>query len=519
MFAEKSTEFEIDVDTSSYRLATRFSKFHNLPELTTLFSQIADFHHMDEVNGIPAFDGYSDALIGKTLSFENYLDLISSRADVVRAGFVNRSVDNMLKITTDGRKAALDIRLVDSNEPFTQQSKVYRCAENVFDIYLKTDGTQLVFCDTSTPKSSFNMYDELKRLLIEKGILPSQIAFVHDATTEAKRNTLFKMMRNGDIRVLIGSTFKLGIGVNVQDKLIAIHHLDVPWRPADMTQREGRILRQGNQNPKVQIFRYITEGSFDAYSWQLLETKQRFITSLLSGSYTEREGSDVEDTVLNYAEIKALAVGNPLVKKRVETANELSRYYTLQRKLVETRIRLDKELKELPSKMLHQKELINKAMQDKQYFDQYRKDVPVAVTSADKNKEAEKRKLLRETLFNAVKNNELQIKERTAFEYCGFKIILPANMAKGKPFVWLEREGKYYVELGDTEVGVLIRIDNYLNNLDKHIENQQKQLFNMGERKKGIQKELGNDENYADVIAELKEKLAEIDNKLGVNKK
>lgn len=519
MFAEKSTEFEIDVDTSSYRLATRFSKFHNLPELTTLFSQIADFHHMDEVNGIPAFDGYSDALIGKTLSFENYLNLISSRADDVRAGFVNRSVDNMLKITTDGRKAALDIRLVDSNEPFTQQSKVYRCAENVFDIYLKTDGTQLVFCDTSTPKSSFNMYDELKRLLIEKGILPSQIAFVHDATTEAKRNTLFKMMRNGEIRVLIGSTFKLGIGVNVQDKLIAIHHLDVPWRPADMTQREGRILRQGNQNPKVQIFRYITEGSFDAYSWQLLETKQRFITSLLSGSYTEREGSDIEDTVLNYAEIKALAVGNPLVKKRVETANELSCYYTLQRKLVETRIRLDKELKELPSKMLHQKELINKAMQDKHYFDQYRKDVPVAVTSADKNKEAEKRKLLRETLFNAVKNNELQIKERTAFEYCGFKIILPANMAKVKPFVWLEREGKYYVELGDTEVGVLIRIDNYLNNLDKHIENQQKQLFNMGERKKGIQKELGNDENYADVIAELKEKLAEIDDKLGVNKK
>ena len=175
-----------------------------------------------------------------------------------------------------------------------------------------------------------------------------------------------------------------------------------------MTQREGRILRQGNQNPKVQIFRYITEGSFDAYSWQLLETKQRFITSLLSGSHTEREGSDVEDTVLNYAEIKALAVGNPLV----ETANELSRYYTLQRKLVETRIRLDKELKELPLKMLHQKELISKAMQDKQYFDQYRKDVPVAVTSADKNKEAEKRKLLRETLFNAVKNNELQIKEQ-----------------------------------------------------------------------------------------------------------
>lgn len=519
MFAEKSTEFEIDVDTSNYRLATRFSKFHNLPELTTLFSQIADFHHIDKINGIPEFDGYSDALIGKTLSFENYLNLISSRADTVRKGVVSKRMDNMLKITTDGRKAALDIRLVDPNEQFTQQSKVFRCAENVFDIYLKTDGTQLVFCDTSTPKSSFNMYDELKRLLIKKGILSSQIAFVHDATTEAKRNTLFKMMRNGEIRVLIGSTFKLGIGVNVQDKLIAIHHLDVPWRPADMTQREGRILRQGNKNAKVQIFRYITEGSFDAYSWQLLETKQGFITSLLSGSYTQRSGSDVDDAVLNYAEIKALAVGNPLVKKRVETANELSRYYTLQRKLVETRIRLDKELKELPSKIEHQKMLVEKAIRDKQCYDEYLKNLPVLASTADKNCEAEHRKLLREKLFDAVKNNELHPNETTVFEYCGFKIILPANMTKEKPFVWLEREGKYYVELGDTEVGGLIRIDNYLNNFDKHIDELKKKLFDLSERKKGIQKELDNDENYADVIAELKEKLAEIDDKLGVNKK
>ncbi len=519
MFAEKSTEFEIDVDTSNYRLATRFSKFHNLPELTTLFSQIADFHHIDKINGIPEFEGYSDALIGKTQSFEKYLKNISSRADTVRKGVVSKRMDNMLKITTDGRKAALDIRLVDPNEQFTQQSKVFRCAENVFDIYLKTDGTQLVFCDTSTPKSSFNMYDELKRLLIKKGILPSEIAFVHDATTEAKRNTLFKMMRGGEIRVLIGSTFKLGIGVNVQDKLIAIHHLDVPWRPADMTQREGRILRQGNKNAKVQIFRYITEGSFDAYSWQLLETKQGFITSLLSGSYTQRSGSDVDDAVLNYAEIKALAVGNPLIKKRVETANALSRYYTLQRKLVETRIRLDKELKELPSKIEHQKMLVEKAIRDKQCYDEYLKNLPVLATIADKSCEAERRKLLREKLFDAVKNNELQPKETTVFEYCGFKIILPANMTKGKPFVWLEREGKYYVELGDTEVGGLIRIDNYLNNFDKHIDELKKKLYDLSERKKGIQKELGNDENYSDVIAELKEKLAEIDDKLGVNKK
>lgn len=286
-----------------------------------------------------------------------------------------------------------------------------------------------------------------------------------------------------------------------------------------MTQREGRILRQGNKNAKVQIFRYITEGSFDAYSWQLLETKQGFITSLLSGSYTQRSGSDVDDAVLNYAEIKALAVGNPLVKKRVETANELSRYYTLQRKLVETRIRLDKEFKELPSKIEHQKMLVEKAIRDKQCYDEYLKNLPVLATIADKSHEAERRKLLREKLFDAVKNNELQPKETMAFEYCGFKIILPANMTKEKPFVWLEREGKYYVELGDTEVGGLIRIDNYLNNFDKHIDELKKKLFDLSERKKGIQKELDNDENYADVIAELKEKLAEIDDKLGVNKK
>lgn len=201
---------------------------------------------------------------------------------------------------------------------------------------------QIIFCDTSTPKTGFNIYDEVKNMLLSNGIPSDKIAFIHDAQNETQRSAMFAKVRNGDIRILLGSTFKLGLGVNIQDKLIALHHIDVPWRPADMTQREGRILRRGNTNSKVQIFRYITEGSFDAYSWQLLETKQRFITGLLSGSLTERSGKDIEDTVLDYAEVKALAVGNPLVKERVETANELSRYLTLQRKLVESRIRMEK---------------------------------------------------------------------------------------------------------------------------------------------------------------------------------
>lgn len=276
-FAEKEENFEIDVDTTSYRLATRFSKFHNLPELTSLLSSIADFHITKTSEDLPIFSGYTDALIGKTLDFQDYLKEISSRADNVRQGLVNRTEDNMLKITTDGRKAALDLRLVDNNKPFEMQSKVARCAENVYNIYEKTNLqrlTQLVFCDSSVPSDRFNLYDELKRLLVILGIPASEIAFIHDAESDKRRSELFEAVRSGKIRVLMGSTFKLGIGVNVQNKLVAIHHLDVPWRPADMVQREGRILRPGNENDRVFIYRYITEGSFDAYSWQLLESKQ-----------------------------------------------------------------------------------------------------------------------------------------------------------------------------------------------------------------------------------------------------
>ncbi len=519
MFAERVTEFEIDVDTMSYRLATRFSKFHNLPELTALFSQIADFHRLDAQNDIPDFDGYSDALISKTPEFADYLRDISARADAVHHGQVMRTTDNMLKITTDGRKAALDLRLVSPTTGFTYQSKVARCAENVAQIYRNTVGTQLVFCDTSTPKAGFNVYDEMKRLLTGMGIPDEEIAYVHDAGTESSRKKLFDRMRKGEIRVLIGSTFKLGLGVNVQDKLIALHHLDVPWRPADMTQREGRILRQGNENPKVEIYRYITEGSFDAYSWQLLETKQRFITGLLSGSYTERDGADIEDTVLNYAEVKALAVGNPLVKKRVETANELSRTLTLQRKLIETRQRMETELRELPALISHQEELIENARKDQDFYGQYISSLPIPVTTAEKNAEAASRAVVRKRLFTVIRENELKTAESNLMEYRGFTIVLPANMKKEKPFVWLQRAGRYYVELGDTEVGGLIRIDNFLENLDAHIEKLCKRLSDLRDKDNQIRAELERRESYTEKIEELKDQLERLDKKLGVDKK
>lgn len=510
MFAERVTEFEIDVDTSSYRLATRFSKFHNLPELTALLSSIADFHQVDSSVGIPDFDGYKDTLISKTSEFAAYLDDISARAEQVRQGIVSRSDDNMLKITTDGRKAALDMRLVKPNSGFTYQSKVAGCAENVFKLYSDTQSdksTQLIFCDSSTPKNGFNVYDEVKRLLVAMGVPSEEIAFIHDAGTESKREKLFSRLRSGDVRILIGSTFKLGLGVNIQNKLIAVHHLDVPWRPADMTQREGRILRQGNENQKVYIYRYITEGSFDAYSWQLLETKQRFISGLLSGSLTERSGSDIESTVLDYAEVKALAVGNPLIKERVEAANELTRYLSLQRKAIDNHIRLEKELMELPARIMRQKELIEKCECDIEF---YRSNV--------KEYSKEERKYIRQKLFSAVKGNVLKHSETPSITYQGFQIVLPANMTAEKPYVWLQKSGRYYVELGDTEIGGLIRIDNYLDNLGEHLVKLKEGLSNLCGRQNALKAEVTKKEDYVDRIEELKKRLEKLDKKLGVDK-
>lgn len=286
-----------------------------------------------------------------------------------------------------------------------------------------------------------------------------------------------------------------------------------------MTQREGRILRQGNTSEKVYIYRYITEGSFDAYSWQLLETKQRFISGLLSGSLTGRSGADIEDTVLDYAEVKALAVGNPLVKQRVEAANELTRYMTLQRKLVESRIRLEKELLEMPGQIENQIKIIENCSLDIAYYAEWKKVNPRVEDSKLKKEEAEKRKHLREFIGTAVKENILEMKEKNLMSYRGFDIVLPANMTSKKPYVWLKRKGKYYVELGDTDIGNLIRIDNYLDSLEERLIKLKINLEKMKERESDIRRELSKDESYTDQIETYKRKVEELDKKLGVGKK
>ncbi len=367
MFAEKTTEYEIDVDTNSYHLKTRFARFKNVPELTAILSSIADFHHEDNNENLPEFEGYTDSVSAGSDIFKDFLKDISNRADDIRNKRVQPDQDNMLKITTDGRKAALDMRLVDLIFGRESESKVMRCAENIADVYYDTRDTnsvQLVFCDISTPKEGFNLYDELKSLLIAMGIPGNKIAFIHEAENERQKEELFRELRKGEKSVLIGSTFKTGHGVNIQERLVAMHHLDVPWRPADMVQREGRILRRGNNSKSVKIFRYITKGSFDAYSWQLLESKQRFISQILSGDCTQRECADVDETVLNYAEVKALAVGNPKIKRRVEVANELSKYRILERDVIARKSKLREELDGIPANIEKQKRIISLCEKD-----------------------------------------------------------------------------------------------------------------------------------------------------------
>ena len=510
MFAEKEAEFEIDVDTSNYRLATRFRKYHNMPELSSLLANVSDFHHIDKINEIPEFDGYTDTLIKKSKALQKYLKTISERAEKVRKHKVKRKEDNMLKITTDGRKAALDIRLVDLDQDRIIESKVCKCIENVMDIYIKTKAersTQIIFCDTSTPKNGFNLYDDIKLILLSLNVPSSEIAFIHDATNEKERLKILEDMNKGNIRILLGSTFKLGTGVNVQDKLIAIHHLDVPWRPSDMTQREGRILRKGNENERVQIFRYITDGSFDAYSWQLLESKQKMINSVLAGNMSERMCQEVDDLVLSYSEVKALAVGNPILKRRVEIVNELSKYNILQGRLIKNKHLLELELLKLPSKVKLLEDELLCIKEDKEYFDKVKTKYS-----------QEERKTFKEEIFKHIIDCDLIKEEKLICNYQGFDILMPTNMLRNKPYVYIKHKNKYKLDLGMTDTGIMIRLDNFFDDFDKYIENVYTEILKTESRMEDIKSELSKDSSYIDNIVLLKEELKEIDKKLGVNK-
>lgn len=334
-FGETITAIELSPEGSGYRAKTRFAKFYNLPELMSVFKQVADIQTADMLHlPVPKANFHTEVIKPSEIQQEMIKGL-AERAEKIRGGGVDPHVDNMLRITNDGRKLALDMRLIQPLAPDDPDGKVAVCARNVYRIWEQTKekrSTQLVFCDLSTPTTdgSFSVYDDLKKKLLDAGIPEDEIAFIHTADSEAKKKELFAKVRAGQVRILMGSTQKMGAGTNVQDRLIALHDLDCPWRPSDLQQRLGRIVRQGNENEEVEIYRYVTEGTFDAYLYQLVENKQKFIAQIMTSKAPVRVADDVDETALSYSEIKALATGNPLIIEKCNLDMEVARLNMLK---------------------------------------------------------------------------------------------------------------------------------------------------------------------------------------------
>jgi len=510
-FCEEEHSFEVDVDSKNGRFVTRFSRFHNLTELMAMFSEVCDFYQGE--NGeldLPDFQGYTDIVVKKSQELRDYIEELAVRTEAIRNHDVNRREDNLLKITVQGRQAALHMGLVKPELTYlTKESKINAAAQKMAELYFAfEDKCQIAFSDISTPKDRFNIYDELKKELVCLGVESGHIAFIHDAVTEAQRTSLERRFNRGEIRILVGSTAKLGTGSNVQERLVAVHHLDVPWRPADMVQREGRILRQGNSCKEVYIFRYITECSFDAYTYQILENKQKFIAQFLSGSlsYVHRDESDCADTILSYAEIKALAIGNPLIKERVEVSNRLEHARIHQRQKRKELLGLEELQERLPVMIQKQKKRYSNVKADITYYEKCKESV-----------KRDERRSFGEELLYALRDNVMRDKERLFHEYQGFDVILPKHMHEDEPYVILEREGsnRYSVTMdGKKEMGVCQRLDHCLDHLDKELERHGEKLRQLLTQEKQAKKELETGNPYDEEVTALAEYLKEIDDKL-----
>ena len=364
-YLEAVTAGEVAPEGGRYRVKTRFSKFHNLPELTNLFREIADIQTADMLNlDVPKAVFHNEVLPSSEIQ-KQFMQSFMERADRIRSGGVDSSMDNMLSITNDGRSLALDQRLLNRDLPESEHSKALACAKNVYRIWQETSeqlSAQLIFSDLSTPdkaKSSegfTNIYDSIKNHLIDMGIPAEQIAYIHEASTNKQKEALFEKVRTGKVRVLLGSTEKMGAGTNVQDRLTALHHVDVPWRPSDIEQREGRIIRQGNQNAEVHIYRYITEDTFDSYSWQTIERKQKITGQIMTSKSPNRNVEDVDDRALSYAEVKAVCTGDPRLKEQMELDIAVSKLKASRNSWRNQRYRLENMVRNEYPKQIQQKE-------------------------------------------------------------------------------------------------------------------------------------------------------------------
>jgi hypothetical protein len=484
-FGEAVTALELAPDGSGYRMNTRFAKFVNLPELLSMFRSFADVQTADMLNlPRPAIEGGKPHITAAPASPElkAYVQTLVTRAQKLKSARVDPSVDNMLKITGDGRKAALDMRLVDAQAEIHSDTKLIRAVDNICRAWEQGKdrrSTQLVFCDLSTPNPDrFNVYDEIRDRLIAKGVPPKEIAYIHDAETDLQKKTLFDSVNAGRIRILLGSTEKMGAGTNVQKRLVALHHLDAPWRPRDIEQREGRILRQGNDNPAVQIHRYVTEGSFDAYMWQTLETKARFINQVMNGSVTVRQAEDLEGGALTYAEIKAIASGNPAVMEKVRVDTEIRKLDQLRASYINQQHNIKWQVRSLP-------ECIGNA---RKYHSAVSFDILVRDAHADEDfsvkvgNHSYSGKGAREEAGKALNavvmswRDDRTLKLRGHFK--GFEILSRGSAFKdGEPELFIRGKETYKANLNpESPLGTISSIEHVLRGLDRKAEDEQREI-------------------------------------------
>ena len=513
-FGETVTAIELSPEGTGYRAKTRFARFFNLPELISLFKESADIQTADMLNlPVPEAEYINEVLKPSEIQ-QDMVSAFADRAEAVRSGLVEPTVDNMLKITNDGRKCALDQRLLNDMLPDEADSKVNRCAKNAYDIWEETaekKSTQLIFCDLSTPKNdgTFNVYDDIREKLVEKGIPREEIAFIHEAGTEAKKAELFAKVRAGQVRILLGSTPKLGAGTNIQDRLIALHHLDCPWKPSDLEQQEGRILRQGNQNEKVKIFRYVTENTFDAYMWQILENKQKFISQIMTSKSPVRACEDVDDAALSYAEIKALATGNPYIREKMDLDIQVSKLKLMKANHTSQKYHLETDIaKNYPVQIAAQKEQIAGLRADREavkpILEEKEKDnfsMMIGGKTYTDRKEAGTAILAACAGLKAVKSNG-QIGE-----FHGFSLNASYDSFYQTYKLTIKRQCSYQIEIGKDVLGNLQRISNALTGIEKRLTEAEQKMENLLSQLATAQEEV---EKPFPKEAELTEKMARL---------
>lgn len=523
-FGETVTAIELSPEGTGYRAKTRFAKFFNLPELMALFKEVADIQTSEMLNLPVPKANYHNVVIEPSEIQKELVKDLSERAEKIRNRMVDSSVDNMLKITNDGRKLALDQRLTNDMLEDFEHSKVATCADNIYSIWDKTSedkSAQLVFCDLSTPHNDgkFNVYDDLKTKLIDRGIPEEEIAFIHDANTDARKQELFNKVRRGQVRVLIGSTQKMGAGTNCQDRLIALHDLDCPWRPSDLIQRSGRIIRQGNKNPEVDIYRYVTEGTFDAYLYQLVENKQRFISQIMTSKTPVRFAEDIDETALSYAEIKALAAGNPDIIEKTELDTQVAKLKLLKQNYLSEKYALeDKVIKYYPNEIKRLENRIEDMKEDIEVFnnnntpDNSFGKMNIKGTDFTERKEAGEKII---EICKSMTNPEpLEIGE-----YKGFKIILSFDTMDRKFYASMKNNLSYKTELGSDPSGNITRIDNVLNGIEPRLSSIENNLEDTKKNYESAKKEIEKPFPQEEELKTKSKRLDELNIKLNLNNK